>query len=147
MLISIALVKVALMKKRIIKRKRVALGPYVTFDAERCISCSRCIRFCDEIAGDNQLTFVNSGDRVTIATFPGEKLDNPYSLNTTDICPVGALTNTDFRFKARVWDMSKTNSICTGCARGCNDEIWVRNNKILRLTPRFNEEVNNYLDV
>lgn len=126
------------------KRKRVQLGPFVTFDAERCISCSRCIRFCEEIAGENQLTFVNRGDRVTITTYPGMTLDNNYSLNTTDICPVGALTNTDFRFKARVWDMSKTDSICTGCSRGCNDEIWVRNNEVLRLTPRFNNEVNSY---
>ncbi|MCU7496200.1 MAG: molybdopterin-dependent oxidoreductase [Ignavibacteria bacterium] len=125
-------------------KKRVELGPFVMFDAERCISCSRCIRFCDEIAGDKELTFTKRGDRVTISTYPGEELDNPYSLNTTDICPVGALTSRDFRFKARVWDMSKTNSICTGCARGCNDEIWVKNNIVLRLTPRFNKEVNSY---
>ena len=126
------------------KDKRVPLGPYVMFDAERCISCSRCIRFCDEIAKDPELTFVKRGDRVTIVTYPGEQMDNPYSLNTTDICPVGALTNSDFRFRARVWDMSSTNSICTGCSRGCNSEIWVRNNEVLRLTPRYNEEVNSY---
>ena len=126
------------------KDKRVPLGPYVMFDAERCISCSRCIRFCDEIAKDPELTFVKRGDRVTIVTYPGEQMDNPYSLNTTDICPVGALTNRDFRFRARVWDMSSTKSICTGCSRGCNSEIWVRNNEVLRLTPRYNEEVNSY---
>ena len=126
------------------KDKRVPLGPYVMFDAERCISCSRCIRFCDEIAKDPELTFVKRGDRVTIVTYPGEQMDNPYSLNTTDICPVGALTNRDFRFKARVWDMSSTKSVCTGCSRGCNSEIWVRNNEVLRLTPRYNEEVNSY---
>jgi NADH-quinone oxidoreductase subunit G len=114
------------------------------FDAERCISCSRCIRFCDEIAKDPELTFIKRGDRVTIVTYPGEEMDNPYSLNTTDICPVGALTNRDFRFKARVWDMSATKSICNGCSRGCNTEIWVRNNEVLRLTPRLNEEVNSY---
>jgi len=126
------------------KPKRVPLGPNVMLDAERCIACSRCIRFCDEIAHENQLTFSRRGDRVYITTFPGKEMDNPYSMNTTDICPVGALTNRDFRFKARVWDMSKTNSVCIGCARGCNDEIWVRNNHILRLTPRFNEDVNSY---
>ncbi len=126
------------------KDKRVPLGPYVMFDAERCISCSRCIRFCDEIAKDPELTFIKRGDRVTIVTYPGEQMDNPYSLNTTDICPVGALTNRDFRFRARVWDMSSTNSICTGCSRCCNSEIWVRNNEVLRLTPRYNEEVNSY---
>ena len=126
------------------KNKRIELGPFVMFDAERCISCSRCIRFSDEIAKQNQLTFINRGDRVTIVTNPGEKFDNPYSLNVVDICPVGALTNRDFRFKARVWEMSETNSICIGCARGCNDEIWVRNNQILRLVPRYNKEVNSY---
>ncbi len=126
------------------KEKRVELGPFVMFDAERCISCSRCIRFSDEIAKQNQLTFVNRGDRVTIVTNPGQEFDNPYSLNVTDICPVGALTNRDFRFQSRVWDMSKTDSVCIGCSRGCNTEIWVRNNTILRLTPRFNEDVNSY---
>ncbi|MFH1196400.1 MAG: molybdopterin-dependent oxidoreductase [bacterium] len=126
------------------KEKRVELGPNIMFDGERCISCSRCIRFSEEIAGKNQLTFVNRGDRVTISTFPGEKFDNPYTLNTTDICPVGALTSKDFRFKSRVWDMSSTKSICVGCSRGCNSEIWVRNNEILRMTPRQNDEVNSY---
>jgi NADH-quinone oxidoreductase subunit G len=126
------------------KDKRVELGPNVMFDGERCISCSRCIRFCEEIAKEPQLTFVKRGDRVTITTYPGEQLDNPYSMNVVDICPVGALTNRDFRFKARVWDMSKTNTICNGCARGCNIEVWVRNNQILRLVPRHNEEVNSY---
>jgi len=131
-------------EEKVHKDKRVQLGPHVMFDGERCISCSRCIRFCDEVAKDSELTFVKRGDRVTITTFPGEQLDNPYSLNVVDICPVGALTNSDFRFKARVWDMSRTNSICYGCSRGCNIEIWVRNNEILRLTPRHNEEVNSY---
>ncbi|MCW8805382.1 MAG: molybdopterin-dependent oxidoreductase [Ignavibacteriaceae bacterium] len=131
-------------EEKVHKNKRVALGPRVMFDGERCISCSRCIRFCDEIAKDPELTFVQRGDRVTIVTYPGEEMDNPYSMNTIDICPVGALTSKDFRFKARVWDMSSTNSICTGCSRGCNTEIWVRNNEILRLTPRHNEEVNSY---
>jgi len=131
-------------EEKVHKDKRVALGPRVMFDGERCISCSRCIRFCDEIAKDPELTFVQRGDRVTIVTYPGEEMDNPYSMNTIDICPVGALTSKDFRFKARVWDMSSTDSICVGCSRGCNTEIWVRNNEILRLTPRHNEEVNSY---
>jgi NADH-quinone oxidoreductase subunit G len=131
-------------EEKVHKDKRVPLGPRVMFDGERCISCSRCIRFCEEIAKDPELTFVQRGDRVTIVTYPGEELDNPYSMNVVDICPVGALTNRDFRFKARVWDMSSTNSICIGCSRGCNIEIWVRNNEILRLTPRHNEEVNSY---
>lgn len=131
-------------EEKVHKDKRVPLGPRVLFDGERCISCSRCIRFCDEIAKDSELTFVQRGDRVTITTFPGEELDNPYSMNVVDICPVGALTNRDFRFQARVWDMSHTNTICNGCSRGCNIEIWARDNKILRLVPRHNEEVNSY---
>jgi NADH-quinone oxidoreductase subunit G len=131
-------------EEKVHKPKRVPLGPYVMFDAERCISCSRCIRFCDEIAKDPELTFVKRGDGVTIVTYPGEELDNPYSMNVTDICPVGALTSRDFRFKARVWDMSSTKSVCFGCARGCNTDIWVRNNEVMRLTPRYNQEVNDY---
>jgi NADH-quinone oxidoreductase subunit G len=131
-------------EEKVHKAKRVPLGPRVMFDAERCISCSRCIRFCDEIAKDPELTFVERGDRVTIVTYPGKELDNPYSMNVVDICPVGALTSRDFRFKARVWELSTTKSVCVGCARGCNTEIWVRNNEVLRLTPRFNQDVNSY---
>ncbi len=131
-------------EEKVHKDKRIKLGPNVMFDGERCISCSRCIRFCDEIAKDPELTFVQRGDHVTIRTYPGQEMDNPYSMNTIDICPVGALTSTDFRFKARVWDMSSNNSICIGCSRGCNIEIWVRNNEILRLTPRYNAQVNSY---
>jgi NADH-quinone oxidoreductase subunit G len=126
------------------KPKRVPIGPNVMFDAERCILCSRCIRFCDEIVGKHQLQFVQRGDHTLIETFPGEQLDNPYSMNVIELCPVGALTSRDFRFKARVWEMSATETICPGCARGCNMYMWVRNNEILRLTPRHNPEVNDY---
>jgi NADH-quinone oxidoreductase subunit G len=126
------------------KDKRTPLGPEVLFDAERCISCSRCIRFADEVAEQPVLTFVNRGDHVTIETFPGTELDGPYSMNVIDICPVGALTSRDFRFKARVWDMSFNESICPGCARGCNMHVGVRNNEILRLEPRTNMKVNDY---
>lgn len=126
------------------KPKRVELGPRVMLDTERCIMCSRCIRFCDEIAQKPQLTFTERGDHVELTTFPGEQLDNPYSMNTIDICPVGALTSREFRFKARVWEMSSTETVCPGCARGCNMYSWVRNNQILRQTPRFNPEVNDY---
>jgi NADH-quinone oxidoreductase subunit G len=126
------------------KPKRVPIGPNVMFDAERCILCSRCIRFCDEIVGKPQLQFVQRGDHTLIETFPGEQLDNPYSMNVIELCPVGALTSRDFRFKARVWEMSATETVCRGCARGCNMYMWVRNNEILRLTPRLNPEVNDY---
>jgi NADH-quinone oxidoreductase subunit G len=126
------------------KPKRVELGPHVMLDMERCIMCSRCVRFCEEIAKKPQLTFAERGDHVELTTFPGQALDNPYSMNTIDLCPVGALTSRDFRFKARVWELSSTESICPGCARGCNTHVWVRNNEILRQTPRFNAEVNQY---
>jgi NADH-quinone oxidoreductase subunit G len=126
------------------KPKRVELGPHVMLDTERCIMCSRCIRFCDEIAKKPQLTFTQRGTHVELTTFPGEKLDNPYSMNTIDICPVGALTSRDFRFKARVWEMSATETVCPGCSRGCNMYSWVRNNEILRQTPRYNPDVNDY---
>lgn len=126
------------------KPKRVELGPHVLLDTERCIMCSRCVRFCGEIARKPQLTFTMRGDRVELTTFPGEQLDSPYSMNTIDICPVGALTSREFRFKARVWEMSSTETICPGCARGCNMNSWVRNNEILRQTPRYNQEVNEY---
>ncbi len=126
------------------KAKRVPLGPNVVYDAERCILCSRCIRVMDEIVKNPTLTFVERGDRVFIDTFPGKELDDPYSMNVIDVCPVGALTNREYRFKARVWETSSTEGICTGCARGCNINLWVRNNEILRLTPRHNPDVNGY---
>jgi NADH-quinone oxidoreductase subunit G len=126
------------------KPKRVELGPHVMLDTERCIMCSRCIRFCDEVAKRPQLTFVQRGDHVELTTYPGQALDNPYSMNVIDLCPVGALTSREFRFKARVWELSSTETICPGCSRGCNMNTWVRNNEILRQTPRFNADVNSY---
>ncbi len=130
--------------EKVRKPKRVNIGTNVMLDTERCIMCSRCVRFCDEIVKEPSLTFTNRGDHVELTTFPGTSLDNDYSMNTIDLCPVGALTSKDFRFKARVWEMSFTESVCTGCSRGCNTTIGVRNNEVLRLTPRFNDEVNNY---
>lgn len=126
------------------KEKRVELGPNVMFDGERCISCSRCIRFADEVAKQPVLSFVQRGDKVTIRTFPDTTFDSEYSMNVIDICPVGALTSIDFRFKARVWEMSFTDSICPGCARGCNIKIGVMNNEVLRTEPRTNMHVNTY---
>ncbi len=126
------------------KPKRVELGPHVLLDTERCIMCSRCVRFCAEVAGKPQLTFTRRGDHVELTTFPGDQLDNPYSMNVIDICPVGALTSREFRFRARVWEMSATETVCPGCARGCNMYSWARNNEILRQTPRYNPDVNDY---
>lgn len=126
------------------KPKRTSWGPNVMFDAERCISCSRCIRFSKEVAEQPVLSFVNRGDKVTIKVALDSEFDNPYSMNVIDICPVGALTSKDFRFKSRVWDMSFNESICNGCSRGCNIKIGVRNNEILRIEPHSNMNVNSH---
>jgi NADH-quinone oxidoreductase subunit G len=131
-------------EEKVHKPKRVQLGPEIMFDGERCISCSRCIRFADEVAKQPVLSFVRRGDKVTIETFPDTTFDSPYSMNVIDICPVGALTSIDFRFKARVWEMSFTDSVCPGCARGCNIKIGVMNNEVLRVEPRTNMHVNTY---
>src|SRR6056297_2875948 len=130
--------------KKVHKPKRVQLGPHVTMDAERCINCTRCVRFTEEISETDQLTIVQRGDDNYPMTAPGEEFDDPYSLNTVDICPVGALTSTDFRFKARVWEMNQTPSIDITNGKGCNIDLWTRDNKVLRITPRQNEHVNDY---
>jgi NADH-quinone oxidoreductase subunit G len=118
------------------------LGPRVTLDDERCILCSRCIRFCQEIAKDDVLGFVDRGSYTELTAHPGKRLENNYSLNTVDICPVGALTSTDFRFKMRVWFLKETKSVCTSCATGCNTIIGTREDVIYRQTPRENDAVN-----
>ena len=125
-----------------VKPKRTRLGPRVTLDDERCILCSRCIRFSKEVADDDVLGFVDRGTYSTLTCYPGKELENNYSLNTVDICPVGALTSTDFRFKMRVWFLKRTNSICTESSVGSNTEIWSREGKIYRITPRRNDAVN-----
>ncbi len=124
------------------KPKNVDIGPRIRLDDERCIMCSRCIRFTAEIADDPVLGFTERGTHTTLAVHPGKRLENNYSLNTVDICPVGALTSNDFRFQMRVWFMKETNSICTKCGRGCNTEISARGDTVYRQTPRENNEVN-----
>ncbi len=125
-----------------VKPKRTVLGPRVMLDDERCILCSRCIRFSQEIAKDDVLGFVDRGTYSTLTCYPGKQLENNYSLNTVDICPVGALTSTDFRFKMRVWFLKRTPSICTESSVGANTEVWSREGKIYRITPRRNDAVN-----
>ncbi len=124
------------------KPKAVDLGPRIMLDAERCILCTRCIRFTKDVAGDDALGIVNRGSYNTIATFPGLPFDNNYTLNTVDICPVGALTSKDFRFQMRVWFLKETKSVCTSCATGCNVLISSREEKVYRYTPRENDGVN-----
>lgn len=125
-----------------VKPKRTQLGPRVTLDDERCILCSRCVRFSKEIAKDDVLGFVDRGSYSTLTCHPGKKLENNYSLNTVDICPVGALTSTDFRFKMRVWFLKQTNTIDIESSVGVNAMVWSREGVIYRLTPRRNDAVN-----
>lgn len=130
--------------KKVHKPKRIKLGPRVTLDAERCINCTRCVRFTDEISKTSQLTIIARGDKNYPAVAPGTEFDDPYSLNTVDICPVGALTSSDFRFKARVWEMNQTPGIDITNGKGCNIDVWTRDNVVMRITPRYNPAVNDY---
>ncbi len=139
-------------EEKVHKAKAVPLGPHVILDAERCILCSRCVRFCDEITGTGELGIFNRGDHSEIGLFPGTELANRYSGNVVDICPVGALTDRDFRFQVRVWYLETQKSICPGCARGCNIEIHVnrrrphhaQGRRVARLKPRYNAAVNTW---
>lgn len=126
------------------KVKAYPIGPRVVYDGERCILCTRCVRFCQEITGTNELTLADRGDKTEIRTFPGMELDNDYSMCTVDVCPVGALTSRDFRFKCRVWLLTSTESVCTGCEKGCNIHLDHFRNETQRYRPRLNHEVNEY---
>jgi NADH-quinone oxidoreductase subunit G len=124
------------------KPKNVEIGPRIRLDDERCIMCSRCIRFMDEVASDPVLGFTQRGTHTTLTVHPGRLLDSNYSLNTADICPVGALTSNDFRFQMRVWFLKETPTIDVNCGTGTNINVWTRGNQIHRITPRLNDEVN-----
>jgi len=124
------------------KPKRVDLGPRIALDDERCILCTRCIRFTRDIVGDDALGIVNRGSYSTLTAYPGKVFDNNYTLNTVDLCPVGALTSKDFRFKMRVWFLKETRSLCTSCGTGCNIIVGSREDKIYRYEPRQNDAVN-----
>ena len=123
-------------------KKNVSLGPTIVFDQERCILCRRCVRFCREIPETGELFVQGRGDHSVIETFPDTPLDNDYSMNVADICPVGALTTRDFRFKIRVWFLDDVPGVCTGCANGCNVYLGVANNRVYRYQPRRNDDVN-----
>ena len=127
---------------KVLKSKRKVLGPLVVLDQERCILCTRCVRFMNEVPHEPQLGMFGRGSRERIDVFPGAELDSNYSGNTVDICPVGALLNRDFRFRARAWFLSTAASICTGCSRGCNIFVDFFGQETYRYRPRVNEEVN-----
>ena len=131
-------------KPKVKKHKVVDLGPRVVLDSERCILCSRCVRFTDEVSKTHELGIFNRGDRAEIGTFDGRPLDNNYSLNTVDVCPVGALTSKDFRFRQRVWLLKNFDSVCTGCSTGCSIKLYYNKEGLFRVKPRFNPEVNGY---
>jgi NADH-quinone oxidoreductase subunit G len=129
---------------KIQKGKVKPIGELVMLDAERCVLCARCTRFTSEITKTHEMGIFNRGDHSEIDVAPGKTLDNNYSLNTVDICPVGALTSRDFRFKRRVWWLETTDSICAGCSTGCNMTIGHSEGRIYRYKPRPNEQVNDY---
>ena len=104
------------MAEKVNKAKAKVIGPHVILDQERCVLCSRCVRFCNDVTGTGEMGIFNRGDRAEIDTAPGVQLDNNYSMNTVDICPVGALTSRDFRFQKRVWMLKAAEGVCPGCA-------------------------------
>jgi NADH-quinone oxidoreductase subunit G len=139
-------------EQKVKKKKAVAIGPHVMLDQERCILCSRCVRFTDEISKTGEFGIFNRGDRAELGLYPGQRVDNPYSGNVVDICPVGALTDRDSRFKARVWYLSSAPTVCNGCAQGCNVDVHYvldrphlnEGARVLRLKPRNNADVNQW---
>jgi len=140
------------LENKVKKKKAFPIGPHVMLDQERCILCTRCVRFTEEVSKSNELGVMNRGGRSLIDLHPGQSLDNPYSGNVIDICPVGALTEKEFRFKCRVWYLETQDSICNGCARGCNISLHFNTSRsykaggkrILRVKPRSNPEVNQW---
>ena len=139
-------------ERKVKKKKAVELGPHVMLDQERCILCSRCVRFTDEITETGEFGIFNRGDRAELGIYPGDVLDNPYSANVVDICPVGALTEKDFRFKARVWYLSSAPTVCNGCSQGCNIDMHYMLDRphlndgarMVRVKPRYNGDVNEW---
>ncbi len=133
-------------ENKVTKRKVISIGDHVMLDTERCILCSRCVRFFDEVPKTSEMAIFNRGDRSEIGTYQDKNLKNNYTLNSVDICPVGALTSKDFRFQKRVWFLKSFNSVCPGCSTGCNVTIDQdpREKRTFRMKPRTNEEVNGY---
>ena len=133
-------------KNKVLKPKALDVGDTLVLDTERCILCSRCVRFEDEVTKTSTLGIFNRGDQAVIGTFEGRKIKHNYSYNLADICPVGAFTSKDFRFKMRVWFMQELKTVCPGCSTGCNVTLFYNKNQrtALRLKPRYNPEVNGH---
>ena len=130
-------------EKKLVQPKK-DIGRHVLLYSDRCIRCTRCIRFCDEISGTGELGYFNRGVHNEIDVFPGARMDNRLSGNTVDICPVGALLDKSFLFKQRVWFLKSVDTICPGCSTGCNIRADYNNERIYRLVPRQNPDVNEY---
>ncbi len=124
--------------------ERRQIGPHVVQNQNRCIHCTRCIRFTEEISETSDLTMKSRGNHSYIDTFDGGPFDNPWSACAADVCPVGALTVSEFRFRARVWHLEETASICPGCSIGCNTELGHLDGTVHRFVPRHNPEINGW---
>jgi NADH-quinone oxidoreductase subunit G len=130
------------LEQKVHKPKAVELGPTVMLDAERCIACTRCVRFCDEQTKTGELGLINRTDHVEISIRDGKPLNNPFSGTVVDLCPVGALTHRRWRFKTRIWFTTQTESICPGCSTGCNVKVAARDGEIVQVKARLNSAVN-----
>src|SRR2546427_10676723 len=119
-------------------------GPDVLYVPDRCILCTRCVRFMEDLAGEPVINVSERGDRAYIGIHPNAKLDHPWAGNVVDLCPVGSLLSKDFLHKARAWDLDKTASVCPGCTQGCNISIDTRDDVVVRLRPRPNLDVNRH---
>ncbi len=120
------------------------MGPVIKKNMNRCIHCTRCIRFGEEVAGIHEMVAIKRGNNLEITTIDGRPLETDYAGNYSDICPTGSLTLKDFRFKKRAWYLKKTPTVCEGCSRGCNMEIQQDGNSIYRCVPRTNMEINKH---
>lgn len=132
------------LRDKVNKGKVLPIGRDVMLDQERCILCTRCVRFLDEVTGTHELVIKERGDRTELCLASGASVDNDYAANIVDICPVGALTSREFRFQQRVWYLESTDAVCTGCATGCNVRVDALQDEIYRIQPRFNADVNGY---
>lgn len=130
------------LEQKVHKVKALPLGPTVMLDGERCIMCTRCIRFCDEITKTSEIGMLNRGDQSVIAVSPGRELDNPLSGSVVDLCPVGALTHRAWRFNTRIWFTKQTESICPGCSTGCSVKVAERDGQVVLVKARRNDAVN-----
>ncbi len=126
------------------KNPKKDIGPKTLLYADRCVMCTRCVRFTQEVSGTNELAIVNRGSQNEIDVFPGFPLDNPLQGNVVDICPVGCLLDKDFLFQRRVWELKGTSSVCPGCATSCSTRVDHAEDTVYRIKPRYNPKVNDW---